>query len=287
MSNTKILENILSEIKSFKEEIKEDIEEIKEDIEKIKTDLNSFKKEVKKEFFSIKEELKKFTTYTKIESKLYEKEITSWLYNYFIKIKFSMFFYIPTEEEFNRNLVRIKDNQNNKKSKNPNTLTDIDGIIIETNNYNEKDKCKIVNNIINTFNENESKQRKLYKTCINQETLKNIKEPFIYILHIIESKHSLDIKRIKNKIRQIINLKKIIDNENCPEYLLKFRNSEIYLYLATPTLNKNVFNFIKENKYKDPEMWKCDSKTINMSDLDFLEDKIKFISYGTYDYYIN
>jgi hypothetical protein len=279
MSNSVILQTILSEIRT----IKTDIDGIKTDIDGIKTDIASFKKEVKKDINSLKEEVKKFTTYTTIESKLYEKEITTWLYNHFIKIKFSMFFYIPNEEEFPRSLIRIK----NEKNKGQSTLTDVDGIIIETNNYNEKDKCKIVNNIITPFHQNQTNQKNLYKAFINQEPSKDTTEPFTYTLHIIESKHSLDIKRIKKKIRQIIILKKTIEGRNCPVHLQKFKNADIYLYLATPTLKENVFDFIKKNIYKQANMWSSNQNIINISDLDFLENKIKFISYGTYDYYIN
>jgi hypothetical protein len=280
MNNSEILKTILSEIRT----IKSDINEIKEDIVVMKQDIVVMKKDIS----GLKNEVLKFIKYTEIESKLYEKEITSWLYNYFITKYYSMFFYIPNKEEFPRDLIKVINDSEGNSKKNNSTLTDVDGIIIETDNYNEKEKCKIVNNhLLNSFLQNQQNQKQFYKKCVNQQSLKTTSDPFIYKLHIIESKHTLDIRKIKKKIKQIILLKKMFDSESCHPNLEKFKNSEIYLYFAAPTLKENVIHFIKKNIYKEESIWKNNRIKINIQDLDFLDKKIHFISYGTYDYYLD
>lgn len=239
--------------------------------------------DINKNIKLLKDDRAEFKKYSLIESKLYEKEITSWLYNNFINLHQSMFFYIPDEKEIPIEILKFINIKN--ISKKPNTLTDLDGIIIETNNFNEKNKCELFQ-INNSFH-NEISTKLNYTKCINQiNESQNKKENFIYKLHIIESKHNLDIKKIKKKLRQILILKDIIDNEESPENFKKFKNSEIYLYFATPTLNKGVYDFIKNNTYKEEVQWKNNREKFNLNKLNFIDNNIKFITYGKYDYYI-
>ena len=76
----------------------------------------------------------------------------------------------------------------------------------------------------------------------------------------------------------MIFLKKLIDKKDSPLDLTKFSKSDIYLYFATPILREDLLKFIKNNEYLDHNTWKNDRNDIDISDLSFLNGKIKFIT---------
>ena len=212
--------NKISDIAVRIESIQKDIREIKYNVRS----LNQHKIETK--------------SYQSINSKNYEIEITNWLYNYLILKNYSLFYYIPSNIEIQRELFF---NNNTKIRK---TLTDLDGIIVGTNNFNIKNCYLILKNEESITDTENIKCIKDYKNTI----LNN----FTYDLHIIEAKHKLDISKIKKKLRQIIKLKKMINNINSPLNLRKFINGSIYLYFATPILKTNVYNFVNKKEYLHP-----------------------------------
>ena len=188
---------------------------------------------IKKDIGSLKQYEKEMKSYQSINSKKFEKEVTKWLYNYFINKNYSSYYYIPSNEEVPRNLLNV--NANTKK-----TLTDLDGIIIQTNLDPSKKKDS-----------------------------NNIK----YTLHIIEAKHKMEIYKIKQKIRQMIKFYKLINKNNSNINLSKFKGCDIYLYFASPVIDRYIYDFIKNKLYLDyNKTWSKDSDKININDIKFISD---------------
>ena len=67
--------------------------------------------------------------------------MTSWLYNYLIINNKSLFYYIPSNIEIKREIFN-----NSNKTKEKKTITDLDGVIIGTNNFNIRDCVEILKN---------------------------------------------------------------------------------------------------------------------------------------------
>jgi hypothetical protein len=264
MSNSIILKEILDKISN----ISIRLDNIENDIKILKDDVKILKDDVKK----LKEHRTEIKSYQLINSKSYEKEMTNFLYNYLISHNHSLFFYIPSNIEISRELFII--NNSNKKK----VLTDLDGIIVGTNNFHIKDCYQILKNEESMDDEQNIKCIKEYKNTISNN--------FNYDLHIIESKHNLDISKIKKKLRQVIKFKNLIENKNSSLNLKKFSKGSIYLYFATPILNKNVFDFINNKEYLKPHIWRNNKEQIKINDLDFLNDKIKFITKNEKEYNI-
>ena len=264
MNNSNILQEILNKISDMTvrfDYIEKDIREIKDDVKLLKDDV-----------MSLKQHRTEIKSYQSINSKNYEIEITNWLYNYLILQNYSLFYYIPSNIEIQRELF-FNNNTNKRK-----TLTDLDGIIVGTNNFNIKNCYAILKNEESITDEKNIKCIKDYKNTISNN--------FIYDLHIIESKHKLDISKIKKKLRQIIKFKKMINNINSPLNLRKFINGSIYLYFATPILKTDVYNFVNKKEYLNYNIWKNNKDKINVNDLYFLDDKIKFITKNEREYII-
>lgn len=246
-TNTTMLKEILQQLSI----ISTKVNKIESDIELIKKDVNS-----------LKEYRTEIKSYQLINSKNYEIEMTSWLYSYLIINNKSLFYYIPSNIEIKREIFN-----NSKKRK---TITDLDGVILGTNNFYIKN-CYEILKIENKITDIKNIERiKKYKNTIS--------DTFNYDLHIIESKHSLDKSRIKKKLRQMIFFKKLIDKKDSPLDLTKFSKGEIYLYFATPILREDLLKFIKNNEYLDHNTWKNDRNNIDISELSFLNGKIKFIT---------
>jgi hypothetical protein len=191
--------------------------------------------------------------YIKRESTYYEYKVTNWLLRYLQNINKEYIYYIPTELEVPRDLITV--NIHNKKS----IITDIDGVIIGTNNkfYDKK-----ISHIKNQ----------------NLFTPENKKESYIYNIYIIECKHSIDIKKIKNKIKQMLKFKNIINDTSSPKFIQKFSTGQIYLYFSAPFIEEKVLDFINKEQYLDENYWKFNHKNIiNPEDILFLKDNIKFI----------
>ena len=191
--------------------------------------------------------------YIKKESTYYEYKVTNWLLSYLKNIYKEYIYYIPSELEVPRDLITI--NSNNKKS----TITDIDGVIIGTNNKFHDKKISHIKNA-------------------NLLTPENMKESYNYNIYIIECKHSIDIKKIKNKIKQILKFKNIINDLSSPYNIRKFSTGQIYLYFSAPFIEEHVLNFINQEQYLDEKYWKFNHKNIiTPHDILFLKDNIKFI----------
>jgi hypothetical protein len=181
--------------------------------------------------------------YIKKESNYYEYKVTNWLLFYLKNMNKEYIYYIPCELEVPRDL--FIENVNIKKQ----TITDIDGIIIGTNNK--------------------------YQNLLTPE---NKKESNIYNIYIIQSKHYIDIKKIKTKIKQIIKLKNIINDPSSPYNIRKFSTGQIYLYFSVPFIEEKVLDFINKEQYLDENYWKYNHKNIIKSnDILFLKNNIKFI----------
>lgn len=264
MSNSIILKEILNKISDMS--IRFDNIDIRFDI--IEKDIKEIKDDVK----SLKQHRAEVKSYQLINSKNYEIEITNWLYNYLISHNYSFFFYIPSNIEIKRELF-FKNNANKKK-----VLTDLDGIIVGTNNFHIKNCYEILKNEESITNEENIKCIRDYKNTISNN--------FIYDLHIIESKHKIDISKIKKKLRQIIKFKNTINNINSSSNLKKFSKGSIYLYFATPIMKKDVYEFINKKEYLNPSTWKNNKDEININDLYFLDNKIKFITKNEKEYVI-
>ena len=192
--------------------------------------------------------------YIKKKSTYYEYKVTNWLLSYLKNINKEYIYYIPSELEVPRDLITV--NSNNKKKS---IITDIDRVIIGTNNkfYDKK--------ISHIKNEN------LF-------TPENKKESYIYNIYIIECKHSIDIKKIKNKIKQILKFKNIINDPSSPKFIRKFSTGQIYLYFSAPFIEEKVLDFINKEQYLDENYWKFNHKNIiNPEDILFMKDNIKFI----------
>jgi hypothetical protein len=257
MNNSVILREILNKISDMS--IK--IDNIEKDVKTLKDDVKT-----------LKEYRTEMKSYQLINSKNYEIEILNWLYNYLILHNYSLFFYIPSNIEIQREIY-FNNNSNKKK-----TLTDLDGLIVGTNNFHIKNCYKILKNEESINDEENIKCIKEYKNTISNN--------FVYDLHIIESKHKIDISKIKKKLRQIIKFKNTIDNINSPLNLKKFSKGSIYLYFATPILKKNVYNFISTKEYLKENTWKTNKDKIDINDLSFLDNKIKFITKNDKEYII-
>jgi len=270
--NIAILNEILNKLNTLTNKVDKidgDITVLKTDVAILKTDVAVLKKEVS----GLKQHRTEIKSYQIINSKNYEIEITNWLYNYLIIHNFSYFYYIPSNIEFPRELFINNGNIKQKK-----TLTDLDGIVIGTNNYHIKECYSYIKNEEILTEEKNIECVKKYKNTITNS--------FIYDIHIIESKHSLDRNKIKKKIRQILILKKIIDNKNSSKNLQKFSNGNIYLYFATPILNEYLYDFINKKEYLLETTWKNDKNKIDINDLNFLEGNIKFITKNEKEYHI-
>ena len=96
--------------------------------------------------------------YIKKESTYYEYKVTNWLLSYLKNIYKEYIYYIPSELEVPRDLITV--NSNNKKS----TITDIDGVIIGTNNkFHDKKISHIKNaNLLTPENMKESYNYNIY-----------------------------------------------------------------------------------------------------------------------------
>lgn len=191
--------------------------------------------------------------YIKNESNYYEYKVTNWLLLYLKNMNKEYIYYIPSELEVPRDL--FIDNVNKKRQ----LVTDIDGIIIGTNNkYYDKKITHIKNE--------------------NLLTPENKKESYIYNIYIIESKHYIDIKKIKAKIKQIIKFRNIINDPSSHYNIRKFSTGHIYLYFSAPFIEEKVLDFINKEQYLDDNYWKFNHKNIiKCSDILFLKNNIKFI----------
>ncbi len=201
------LESVINKIENLSnkiDKIENEIVIIKKDTDKIQENVQSL--------LNYKTEMK---SYQAINSKEFEKEVTNWLFNYFVNKNYSSHYYIPSYEEIPRNLLNV--NATTKK-----TLTDLDGVIVQTNM-------------------DPSKKR-------NSNNIK-------YTLHIMESKHKMEVSKIKNKIKQMIKFYRIVNSKNSNIDLSKFRGCDFYLYFASPITTENVFNFVMDKKYLKPETW--------------------------------
>jgi acetyltransferase-like isoleucine patch superfamily enzyme len=245
-TNTIILQEILQQLSN----ISTKVDKIERKVDKIERDVES-----------LKEHRVEIKSYQSVNFKSYEIEMTSWLYNYLIINNKSLFYYIPSNIEIKREIF----NNSNK------TITDLDGVIIGTNNFHIKDCYDILKNENKITDTKNIEKIKIYKNTISLNS-------FNYNLHIIESKHSLDKRKIKKKLRQMIFLKNLIDKKDSSLDLTKFSKSDIYLYFATPILREDLLNFIKNNEYLDHNTWKNDRNNIDINDLSFLHGKIKFIT---------
>jgi hypothetical protein len=207
----------------------------------------------------INKDIKEIKSYIRTDAEHFEEEVKKSLYNYLINTYFEYIFYIPPNSEFPKEFIILDSNKKHR------TITDFDGVVIGTNDYNYLKKKKY--------------------TRIKNDNIKykvTPKEKFNYTIHIIEAKHSLDIGKIKKKIKQIIQLKNIItsDGNNKPVFLNKFTENDIYLYFACPTINSKVTDFIKNKKYLDENYWKQNivKTNFNVNELQFLDDKIKLVT---------
>lgn len=259
-TNAIILKEILQQLSVISIKV-DKIDKIESDIEIIKKDIHILKKDVE----SLKQHRVEIKSYQLVNSKNYEIEMTSWLYNYLIINNKSLFYYIPSNIEIKREIFN-----NSNKTKEKKTITDLDGVIIGTNNFNIRDCVEILKNENKITDTKNIEKIQKYKNTISNT--------FNYNLHIIESKHSLDKSKIKKKLRKMIFLKKLIDKKDSPLDLTKFSKSDIYLYFATPILREDLLKFIKNNEYLDHNTWKNDRNDIDISDLSFLNGKIKFIT---------
>jgi hypothetical protein len=191
--------------------------------------------------------------YVKKESDYYEYKVTYWLLNYLKNNIKSSVFYIPSDTEVPRDLFML--NSNSKKK----TISDLDGVVIGTNNLNYQKKYSHIknNNLITPIDK---------------------KESYFYDIYIIESKHFLTIKKIKDKIKQIILFKNIINDPNSPYSIRKFSTGKIFLYFSAPVINNQTLDFINNKLYLNNDYWKLNSKNIiSPNDLLFLDNNIKFI----------
>ena len=115
-TNAIILKEILQQLSviSIKvdkiDKIESDIEIIKKDIHILKKDVESLKKDVE----SLKQHRVEIKSYQLVNSKNYEIEMTSWLYNYLIINNKSLFYYIPSNIEIKREIF----NNSNKTKEN-------------------------------------------------------------------------------------------------------------------------------------------------------------------------
>ena len=78
----------------------------------------------------------------------------------------------------------------------------------------------------------------------------------------------------------------MIDKKDSSLDLTKFSKGEIYLYFATPILKEDLLNFIKNSEYLDHSTWENDRNNIDISELSFLNGKIKFITKNNGEYNI-
>jgi hypothetical protein len=67
-------------------------------------------------------------------------------------------------------------------------------------------------------------------------------------LHIIESKHTLTVSKIRTKIEQIIKFRNIIESST-DKKLNKFSSGIIYLYFSTPVLSKFLLETFNKQQF--------------------------------------
>jgi hypothetical protein len=134
-------------------------------------------------------------------------------------------YYIPNSNEISKNLFNT--GNNHKK-----TITDLDGIIIGTNN---------------TFMGN-NKELYSFDKYKNTNILYRNTNYIIYDLHIIESKHTLSVSKIRTKIKQIIKFRNIIESST-DKNLNKFASGIIYLYFSTPVLSKFLLETFNKQEF--------------------------------------
>lgn len=246
MNNKNISNEILNLVKNLSidlQNLSTKVDNLSIKVDNIEIDISIIKKDIK----SLKDHRTEVKSYQKINSKEYEKEMTYWLFHYLINNDYSLHFYIPSNEEFPRDILNI--NNTNQKIK---TITDLDGVIIGT-----------------TIN-----------PCHKKNS--NITENKIYIL---EAKHNFTIAKIKKKIKQVIKFYKIINSTNSMVNLQKYKNFPIYLYFSSPLLKKEIYEFINKKEYLLPKIWENDKKEINISEMSYIKD-IYIISNNSGEYKI-
>ena len=135
-TNAIILKEILQQLSVISIKV-DKIDKIESDTEIIKKDIHILKKDVE----SLKQHRVEIKSYQLVNSKNYEIEMTSWLYNYLIINNKSLFYYIPSNIEIKREIFN-----NSNKTKEKKTITDLDGVIIGTNNFNIRDCIEILKN---------------------------------------------------------------------------------------------------------------------------------------------
>ena len=64
--------------------------------------------------------------------------------------------------------------------------------------------------------------------------------------------------------------------------LHNFNRTNVYLYFASPIIEKKCYDFISDKKYLERNYWKnsSGSVTINLEEIKFFENKIRFITYN-------
>jgi len=206
-------------------------------------------------------DMKEIKSYIKTESLYFEHNTNTSLLNYLMDTSKLLHYYIPSNFQFPKTLYTIN---NSGKQK---TLTDLDGVIIGTTLIPSK------NNYLNSSN------LTLFKSKLKENILINK-----YELHIIESKHSLSIGKIKMKMKQMIIFIKKCELKNNLELniLNNFNRDNVYLYFASPIIDKKCYDFILKKNYLQSNYWKNSNGelTVDLSEVAFFDNKIRFITYN-------
>ncbi len=251
-----ILNDIKNKIDIIEKKVdKIDIIEKKVDkIDIIEKKMDIIEKEVK----IIKNNIKTINNHIKKESLYNEYRITNKLLSHLKNTEISYVYYIPSINDFPRNIFI------NKKS-----ITDIDGVIIGTNDINKTKNTLDINGKINnqlfkssingkinnrynsfTFTNNYLEYKSKDKNNSNNNNNKSINftnKLSEYNLHIIESKHTLSINKVYTKFNQVKSIIERIEEKNDKlEYMNKFLNN-IYLYFAAPNIEERIYKYIQDN----------------------------------------
>ena len=209
-------------------------------------------------------DMKEIKSYIKTESLYFEHNTNTSLLNYLMETSKLLHYYIPSNFQFPKTLYTIN---NSGKQK---TLTDLDGVIIGTTLIPSK------NNYLNSSN---SSNLTLFKSKLKENIPTNK-----YELHIIESKHCLSIGKMKMKIKQMIIFIKKCELKNNLELniLNNFNRDNVYLYFASPIIDKKCYDFILKKNYLQSNYWKNSNGelTVDLSEVAFFDNKIRFITYN-------
>jgi len=210
-------EEIKKILKENKSEIREEIREIKENLNKTKIEIktyieNNFVKKSDINHLISKKPSSGINGYIKRESNRQEFICENKIYNYLTQYNKSMFYFIPNRNIIPREIFQIKNNKINESKQ----LTDIDGIVIGTNNIKLRKFNKGLQQNHSIFLNNTKLESE-----ITNENIMNNKNGNKYIMYVIESKNDLTAQKIKNKIIQIIKFTGYI------EYLKSIQNSLI------------------------------------------------------------